>query len=514
MGVEVEMNLLFCIANQIIDGLDRDVHHRPTVSLPLGPLLMAGYLQARNWLGHQDIYDARLSANTFEIPGRGRFFGDTPEEMARRLRASQADVIAISNMFSWQIDGALELAAIAKQVLPNAITVIGGPHASSFPDEMLAHPAIDYVVMGEGEERLYALLTALEAGERVQIQGVMSCPEDRKLLRNSRTKPIDFIEPLDTLPLPAYDMVDVERYFQLQANGFSSRPWEGGKRVVSLLTSRGCPHQCIFCSIQATMGYRWRHHSPDYIKAHIDYLLEYYNIDYIHFEDDNFTHNTERYDNILAMLLDYPKPIPWDTPNGVRGDSWSFERVAATQRSGCQYLVVAVESAVQRVVDEVVKKHLNLEQVDELMAYCHQLKLKLFAFYVIGLPGETAEEIRATVTYALDRYDDYNVYPSIGMAVALPGTELHDIVTKNNLYTGSKLHYKPNEIVTDKFNPAMLQEIYDAAISRKTRIFLKKMLTSPREIWFTLRFVGGLQGVRYFLKRILLPVSRFLKRGR
>ena len=144
---------------------------------------------------------------------------------------------------------------------------------------------------------------ALENKKEVSIQGILGKIEDKKLLKPNKKVPIDFIKNLDDLPLPAYDLVDVDRYMKLQSHGFSPRPYEWGKRSFSLLTSRGCPHQCVFCSIQATMGYKWRHHSPENIKKHIDLIIEKYGCDFLHFEDDNFTHNPERYDEILDILI-------------------------------------------------------------------------------------------------------------------------------------------------------------------------------------------------------------------
>ena len=84
----------------------------------------------------------------------------------------------------------------------------------------------------------------------------------------------------------SYELVDIERYFYLQSNGYAPRVRELGKRAVTILTSRGCPHQCVFCSIQTTMGYKWRYHSPQYVKRHIEILADRYAVDYIHFEDD------------------------------------------------------------------------------------------------------------------------------------------------------------------------------------------------------------------------------------
>ena len=483
------LKLMLCIPHQLVhfDG----VNARPQVSLPLGILSMAAYLRAQEWTGSIDVYDARLSARFSEVEtpqGRRAIFGDDEAEMAARIVAVAPDVVGISNMFSAQFERALRTAEIVKEQLPDAIVVIGGPHASVFPLDVLAHPAIDYVVVGEGEERLHALLQCIEIGEQPQIQGVLGRQEDAGLLRKNPRVKISFIKSVDDLPLPAYDMVDVERYFELQANGFSPRTREWGKRAVTVITSRGCPHQCTFCSIQATMGYRWRPHSADYVRRHLRLLRERYAVDYLHFEDDNLTHDPARFDQLLDVFEEFSPSIPWDTPNGVRGDTWTLERVRRSKEAGCQHLVVAIESAVQRVLDHVVRKRLDLSQVDDLMRYTDQVGLRLMAFYVVGLPGERLEDIDTTFRYALTRYFRYGVWPGMNLAVALPGTELHEIAERENL-RDSSLPYAANQITTSAFCPADIDVRYRRFQRLKLMIFVWRTFTSWRDLSYNLKLV-------------------------
>jgi len=446
---------------------------------------MAAFLRENSWPGKIEIYDARLSGNITKFSNGDIVFGDLDEVIEQRIIDSAPDIIAISNMFSWQISNAFRMAKIAKKSCSNAIVVIGGPHASSFPEETLKESGIDYVVMGEGEERFYEFLMAINNKE-VAIQGVLGKIEDKKLLKPNKKVPISFIKKLDDLPLPAYDMVDVDRYMKLQSNGFSPRPYEWGKRSFTLLTSRGCPHQCVFCSIQATMGYKWRHHSPDNVQKHINLIVEKYGCDFIHFEDDNFTHDPERYDEIINTLIKRKKKIRWDTPNGIRGDTWTLERVKKTKESGCQYLTVAIESGVQNVIDKVVKKRLDLKQVSKLMNYCRRVNLRLNAFYVIGLPGETKEDILKTLDYALTSYKKYNVTPCINLAKALPGTELYENTVNNHLYEG-ELKFKPNEIITNEFDPQWIAQQYNKFQRNLKIIKIVKFLFSPN--FYMLRVV-------------------------
>ncbi|MBF0383594.1 MAG: cobalamin-dependent protein [Magnetococcales bacterium] len=499
------MKLLFCFPHQNLNADSTDGMRRPIISFPLGILMMSAYLRAKGWGGEMAIYDARLSG-TFD--NEQQRFGDSSEVISQRIKNESPDVVAISNMFSSQIGCALEVARIVKEISPDIVTVIGGPHASSFPLELLAQNDVDYVVMGEGEERLLQLLEVLEEGGEPKIQGVLGRPEDASLLKTNPKVPIDFIENLDDLPFPAYDLVDVERYFYLQSRGFSPRTIEPGKRTVTILTSRGCPHKCVFCSIQATMGYKWRYHSASYIQRLIGYLIENLKIDYIHFEDDNFTHDPLRYDEILDVLLELKTPLKWDTPNGVRGDTWTFERVQKSKAAGCQFLLVSIESGVQSVIDNVVKKRLDLKQVDDLMAYCKKAKLRLYACYILGLPGERLQDINETVDFALTRYQKYNVHPALTLAMTLPGTEMYDIVMENKMFNG-ELRYGPNQLTTDEFDPDTISRIYNNALQKKMRIMIVKSLTSPTEFYYNLKLVLNAWTVaKDVLKRTL---NRYVK---
>ena len=491
------MNVLLVVPNQLVKNF-------PSIDIPMGVLSIAAYLRSQEYPGSVSIYDATLSGKLWEDDQGRKFLGDTPDEIEKQIRESNADLIGISNMFTWQYQQALLVANICKSISSKLITVIGGPHASAFPKETIEETDIDFVVMGEGEHRLLELTRSLDAGVEPRIQGVLQSEKDMELLKPSRRSRISFLPELDNLPLPAYDMVDMERYFYLQRKGYSSRPRSKGNRSVSMLTSRGCPHQCVFCSIQATMGYKWRHNTADYVKRHLTYLIDHYQIDYVHFEDDNFTHDPLRYEEILDVLLELPKSIRWDTPNGIRGDTWTLDLVKKTKRSGCQYLIVAIESGVQRVIDEVVKKRLDLSKVDDLMRFCKSEKLKLFAFYVAGLPGESRDDLQATMTYALERFRRYDVLPTINKVKTLPGTELHEIVSEGKFY-GDEMSDEENTLYTPEFDPQLIDHLFAGYFRRLMVIAFLKGLTKPVLMASFLRL---LLAYRWYFKSVL---ARILK---
>ena len=172
-------------------------------------------------------------------------------------------------------------------------------------------------------------------------------------------------------------------------------------------------------------------------------------------------------------------------------------------RCGCVLAVrkgrfVAIESGVQRVVDKIVKKRLDLSQVDDLMQFCKKVKLRLFAFYIIGLPGETENEINQTIDFAIDKLRKYNVFPTVSKIKTLPGTELYDVVHSNKLSNGDSSN-EENSIVTDEFNPALIEKIYGRFLTRLFFVMIYKSVVRPD---LMLLFLRLLSGYRWFILRL------------
>lgn len=477
------------------------------VGPPLGILLVAGYIREVGVVDSIEVYDARLSGKLRKQASGKVIFGDTNDEIAARIKAANADVIGISNMFSSQIEQAYEMADLARLATPDATIVVGGPHVTTDPMEALKRASIDYVVMGEGEERMAQLLRALSANEPVSFEGVVGKSNDMLLLRSNPKARISFLERLDDLPMPAYDLVDMDAYFDMVRRGYSPRFREWGNRPISMITSRGCPHQCVFCSIQTTMGYKFRAYSPEYVQRHIEHLRQEYGVDFVHFEDDNFTHHTERYDSIIEYLMTLNPKIGWDTPNGVRGDTWDRERVRRAKKSGCQFLTVAIESAVQAVLDNIVRKRLDLAKVDEMIRHCSEQELRLHAFYIIGFPGETLKNMRETLEFALDRYWEYGVMPFLQPLIPIPGTEVFDTIMAEGLHEGA-VATEYNQVTTKDFAPVDVQNLYKEFLRRRLLIFAKRSCTSITDFIYNTKLIANYpQAVLHAVKNAIRAVG-------
>lgn len=398
----------------------------PRAYLPLGLLSVAGILRKENF--EVSIYDSKLSANIYK-EGDIFHFGDTWMIIADMISKKRPDIVGISNLFSSQWPNALKVARLAKEVNKGIVTVVGGPHASVSPHDFLNDGSVDFVVMGEGEYTAVELLNSLSAHKHDlrRINGLAFRDNGETVINERR----EFIRDLDELPYPAYDLTDMERYIYLQKKGYGSRPLSTKERAVSLFTSRGCPYNCVFCSIHLSMGKRFRAHSPGYVLGLIEMLIGKYGFNFIHFEDDNFTFDKERLDQILDGIFERGLKFRWGTPNGVRADTINDIRLLSKMKdAGCDYLNIGIESGDQKVLDEVIDKRLDLDVVVELAEKCHRLKIRLSAFFVVGFPQETAENIKNTMKFALMLQRKYNVFPFVSYATPLIGTRLYDIAVK------------------------------------------------------------------------------------
>lgn len=397
---------------------------KPTLNIPIGLLSIAGMLEKEEY--NVEIYDAKISGDVKHYKNYIHF-GDSYETIKKKIKEKKPDVVGISNPFTAYIENAKEVARIVKKVDKNIKVIMGGPHASVAPKDFLKENTVDFVVMAEGEYTILKILRYLEGKDKIENIKNIAYKKGGKIKVNERGI---FIQNLDDLSFPTYHLVDMEKYFK---GYFASRP-EFINRVVSMITSRGCPFNCIFCSIHLHMGRMWRANSPEYVLKHIKLLVDKYDVNLIHFEDDNLTFNAKRFDKILDGIIKSKLKIKWDTPNGVRADTLTKELLIKCKKSGCQYLIIGIESGNQKVLDEIVGKRLDLKKTIQVAKWCKEIDLDLEAFYVVGFPGETLDEIRDTFEFAKRLNERYDVYPNFNIATPLINTKLYDLCKKKGYF--------------------------------------------------------------------------------
>lgn len=377
------------------------------------------------------ILDCLITDFTEKKNGGTVTFGTSWGSIKSHIKRINPDVVGISIPFTAQANNAIAIGAMCREI-NSAITVVyGGPDSSVRYAQLFETGTCDVCVVGEGEKAFRDLILNIENPDAWEkIPGLV-------VKHNSTLHlcPPECIENLDELPLPAYDLLDMESYRKsryLYVNRSIIH-----KNSISVITSRGCPYNCIFCSIKLHMGRKYRTHSPEYVLRHLELLVGKYGFTAFHFEDDNISLNSKRFEAILDGIIEKKINIHWDTPNGIRADTLDRNLLKKIKLSGCHQLTIAIESGNQRVLDEVIRKQSSLEKVLNVVSMCKEEKIRARSFYVIGFPGETLEEMKETVDMAIDLLKRYDLLPGMMVATPLYGTDLYALCVNEGLIDGN-----------------------------------------------------------------------------
>lgn len=344
------------------------------------------------------------------------------KEIAARIEAFKPDVVGVTSLFTCQRKNAHAVCRVAKEVSRDIVVIMGGKNPTALSDVAMRDPNVDFVIRGEGELTMLQLLRAAEKGEDLAgIDGIAYREADGTLRVNPK---VHFINDLDSIPFPARNLLPMELYFDAAiAHGGNLI----NRRYASLITSRGCPAECFFCSAHGSMGYKFRYRSVENVMAEVDHLVKTYQIGEILFEDDNLTMHRDRAKKLFDALTERNYGLTWDTPNGLMAMTLDEELLLKMKQSGCYRVNLGIESGNQHVVNNVIRKPLDLKKVPPLVDYARSIGLHVGFFIVIGNPGETLHQMRDSYRFARQN----KVYPHVSVAMPLPGTELLETAKKN-----------------------------------------------------------------------------------
>ena len=452
---------------------------QPAGNLPIGLMYIASVLQRADY--KVEILDAFMAAN-FQMNGEKVTVGMPFEQIKQEISARKPDIVGISGPFTCQIENSIKVSILAKEVNPNILTVMGGPHVTLVPKEFLEEAKdVDIAVTSEGEYTMLDVVQTFEGKKKLsEVLGIAHRQAGKVTVNPSRP----LIENLDELPYPAYDLVNMEQYLNPKEIGYRSFR----HRAISMITSRGCPFNCCFCAVHLHMGRGFRAHSADYVLKHIDYVVEKFDVKNIFFEDDNLTLDLARFEAICDGLIAKKLGIGWETPNGVRADCLNLNLLKKMKQSGCQSVFVGVESGDQKILDNVICKSLDLNRVVQFAKDAKQIGLKTGAFYIIGFPGETKENMQHTVDFALGLKRDYDVGMHLFMATPSYGTRLNeDCKAKGyiqqdltwNAFAQARQPKGMPLITTNEFTPAEVKDIAARALAEYKKLSLIGHIKHP-----------------------------------
>jgi len=316
-------------------------------------------------------------------------FGMGWDEIRQRIKTSEAEIFGISSSFTPYHQEALEISKMVKQGDSRRIVVMGGAHVSCDPEGVLQNPSVDYAVLGEGELRFAALLEALETGKREalgEIDGLGYRVDGRIRINPLR----HFIHDLDTLAQPARELFDWERYRRAR------------QKYTMIITSRGCPHQCAYCSTHLHMGPSFRARSPEKILEEMVDCHERHGIRLFDLEDDNFTFDQERAKELMRLIIRTfgERRLELTAMNGVSFASLDGELLKLMRRAGFHTVNLSFVSTAPTLKKQMGRPTAGID-FGEILKKAEQAGLRAIAYAIFGMPGQTLEDMIDTTLYLM-----------------------------------------------------------------------------------------------------------------
>lgn len=405
-------------------------------------------------------------------------------EFRRRLVDFKPDIIGISIMTPTATGGA-RLAHLAKQELPEIVTVAGGPHASAIPEDTLREfPDFDIAVFGEGEHTLAELIERMPSSDLEGICGT-ACRTGTAVMIN---EPRGLIEDLDSLPLPARDLLPLRLYRGQSYRGFS----RDFLNIAEVATSRGCPNSCIFCAIKVTHGAGARFRSAAGVIAELEHLAGEYSVNHIVFLDDTFTLKPGRLQEIMTALRKLK--LTWNCTTRV--DSVDESLLGTMVEHGCRGVAFGVESGSPRVL-ELIGKGTSVGRVREAFRAAHSAGVEnIEADFILGVhPTENVHDIEATEKL-IEEIKPTTLF--VATVVPYPGTTLWQIMKDEELikpdpnWEDFLMYGGGDSWRTRHFTMRQLRQ--------KQRELLRKFYLSPGYVLKTLSGARSAREVLYYLK--------------
>jgi len=334
------------------------------------------------------------------------------EQIVEIIKDKGADVIGLSfgtqNRFY-----AFDLARELKRNFKEVPIVAGGAHPTLTADDILTNiKDIDIVVRGEGEISVVNLIKAIDNKEGLlSVKGVSFRAPSGTVVHN----PVqESIQDLDSIPLPARDLLPIEKYQQ-------TIPLTN-KICTSIISSRGCPYNCVYCSTSEQWGHKIRHRSANNVVNEIEFLMKSYQLDGVGFFDDVLTMDKARVIAICREIINRKLNIAWWCE--VRANTIDKEILRWMKAAGCEHISMAIESGSDRIL-KIIKKAITVEQGIAAAKLIKRAGIKLKIFFMHGLPGETQEDIKKTVFLSRYLLDTVGVDEATqNVTLIYPGTEL------------------------------------------------------------------------------------------
>lgn len=363
---------------------------------PLGLAYVAAALEAAN-----------ASPSIIDSPAEGL----SNDDVVNRIRKESPELIGITAL-TCNVHRAFELSSKLKAEFPHTPIILGGAHASCFPQETLKkQPAIDAIVFGEGELTIAEVIAQIDRSKSLSGVNGTCFRAGKRIVLN---KPREAVQNLDEIPFPARHLLNFENYLPLP-NQYKHLP------LAHMVTSRGCPYgQCTFCFEAGRLGHRYRRSSVEHVVDEIEILVDTYGVREVSFWDDNFVLGESWMNNFVDTLKKRNLDIVWSCYARV---NFVTKRILNKMaEGGCWNIFYGLESGNQDLLD-LIRKGITLEQSRNATRWAAEAGIEVRGSFMIGLPGETPEKAQKTIDFAKQLSIDYAQFC---ITTPFPGTTLFE----------------------------------------------------------------------------------------
>lgn len=391
--------------------------------MPPGLLSIAAYLREKGET--VDFVDLNVIKRQVNADGVLKAFEN-------RLKQMQPILVGVSVMVAGQFKLAKEICKKARQILPNVLTVVGGAHVSQFPNDILQNcPEIDFVVIGEGEVQVYACMQYAKTRNKhlTWPDGLAYRSGDHGVI--TVLPKINFINDVNSLPWPAYDMLDFADYRH------DIRTWHNPYQVdlslrVPIITSRGCPNICNFCSVIKCMGLNYRAMSAHNVVDMLQMLYEKHGARYFAIFDANFAQDSARVIEICKEITKRNLKIFIDLPTGLPINVTATAMIDALAKAGLIRTCISVETGDEFIRNKIMLKNVDHNEIFKVVAAIRRYpQIFLLTDFVIGMPEDTEESLE-TSCQLIANLDTDDI--TVSIATPYPGTKLFEQCIRDNLF--------------------------------------------------------------------------------
>ena len=378
------------------------------------------------------------------------------------LKEFNPDYLVV-NIATPTLEHDLDAVKKAKEICPNVVTIAKGAAFLTLAERIIKeHNELNFGILGEAENTLKEIL---EEKPKAEILGLYYKENDEVKFTGNRP----FIEDLDSLPFPARHLVD---------NNIYRRP-DNNKVQATIKVSRGCPFHCFFCLATPVSGAKVRRRSPENIVAEIKECVEKYNIKNFLFWSDIFNIDKDWTMKLCQAIIDSGLIITWSA--NTRADTADLEMAEMMYKSGCRLVSIGVESGSQYMLEKMGKK-ITLNDVRRTVKVFKKAKIRIYNYFVIGLPWETEETVEETIKFAIELNSDFI---SFYTATPLPGSRFYDYALEHNLFdkeTSFENAYYYPAVNTHNLSRERVFELHKSAIKRfyLRPLYILKMLSRIR----------------------------------